>query len=145
MHFVIQAPNLAQMYINMLRTFSDIGHLKFSFYVRHIGFQNGRHLKSTFDIISGHNAAIDLILVSKCILLGARNPMVPNNNELESVQLRKHCISKAERHLARRSGFFGFVWFENIVFERFASSAWQPPRGDMPTIRTSQRAHALNK
>ena len=27
-HFVIQAPNLAQMYINMLRTFSDIGPLE---------------------------------------------------------------------------------------------------------------------
>jgi len=26
-HFVIQAPNLAHMYINMLRTFSDIGPL----------------------------------------------------------------------------------------------------------------------
>ena len=26
-HFVIQAPNLAQMYINILRTFSDIGPL----------------------------------------------------------------------------------------------------------------------
>jgi len=51
--------------------------LKFSLYVRHIGFQNGRHLKSTFAIISGHNAAIDLILVSKCMFLGARNPMVP--------------------------------------------------------------------
>lgn len=69
MHFVIQAPNLAQMYINMLRTFSDIGPLEI-LYVRHIGFQNGRHLKSTFAIISGHNAAIDLILVSKCMFLG---------------------------------------------------------------------------
>jgi len=28
LHFVIQAPNLAQMYINMLRTFSDIGPLE---------------------------------------------------------------------------------------------------------------------
>ena len=27
-HFVIQAPNLAQMYTNMLRTFSDIGPLE---------------------------------------------------------------------------------------------------------------------
>jgi len=27
-HFVIQAPNLAQMYINMLQTFSDIGPLE---------------------------------------------------------------------------------------------------------------------
>ena len=34
------------------------------------------------------------------------------------MQLRKHCISKAEQHRARRSEFFGFVWFENIVFER---------------------------
>ena len=40
------------------------------------------------------------------------------NEKLESVQLRKHCISKAERHRARRSGFFGFIWFENIVFGR---------------------------
>ena len=38
--------------------------------------------------------------------------------KLESVQLRKHCISKAERHRARRSGFFGCVWYENIVFGR---------------------------
>jgi len=57
--------------------FQILGHLKFSLYVRHIGFQNGRHLKSTFAIISGHNAAIDLILVSICMFLGARNPMVP--------------------------------------------------------------------
>jgi len=27
-HFVIQTPNLAQMHINMLRTFSDIGPLE---------------------------------------------------------------------------------------------------------------------
>ena len=31
-----------------------------------------------------------------------------------------HCISKDERHRARRSGFFWFVWFEYIVFGRFA-------------------------
>ena len=49
--------------------------------------------------------------------------------KLESVQLRKHCISKAERHRARRSEFFGFVWFENIVFGRFAKCACQPPSG----------------
>ena len=42
---------------------------------RHIGIQNGRHLKSTFSIISGSNAAIDSILVSKCMFCGARNPM----------------------------------------------------------------------
>ena len=48
---------------------------------------------------------------------------------LESVQLRKHCISKAERHRARRYGLFGFAWFENIVFGRFAKCACQPPRG----------------
>ena len=41
-----------------------------------------------------------------------------NRRKQESVQLRKHCISKAERHRARRSGFFGFVWFENILFGR---------------------------
>ena len=34
------------------------------------------------------------------------------------MQLRKHCISKAERHRARRSVFFGIFWFENIVFGR---------------------------
>ena len=51
--------------------------------------------------------------------------------ELESMQLRKHCISKAERHRARRSGFFGFVWFENIVFGRFAKFRWQPPRSNL--------------
>ena len=45
---------------------------------------------------------------------------------LESVQLRKHCISKAERHRARRSAFFGFFWFENIVFSDVScTSAWQ--------------------
>ena len=59
-HFLIQAPNLAQMYINMLQTFSDIGPLEILSYVRHIGFQNGRHLKSTFVIISESNASIDL-------------------------------------------------------------------------------------
>ena len=31
------------------------------------------------------------------------------DNKLESVQLQKHCISNAERHCARRSGFFGLV------------------------------------
>ena len=50
------------------------------------------------------------------------------NNKLESMQLQKHCISNAERHCARRSGFFGLVWFENIVFGRFAKCAWQLPR-----------------
>ena len=45
-------------------------------HVRHIGIQNGRHLKSTFSLIFGSNAAIDSVLVSKCMLLGARNPMV---------------------------------------------------------------------
>jgi len=49
--------------------------------------------------------------------------------KLESMQLRKHCISKAKRHRARRSEFFGFVWFENIVFGRFAKCTCQPPRG----------------
>ena len=33
----------------------------------HIGFQNGRHMKSTFAIISESNAAINFILVSKCM------------------------------------------------------------------------------
>ena len=51
------------------------------------------------------------------------------NNKLESMQLQKHCISNAERHCARRSGFFRLVWFENIVFGRFAKCACQPPRG----------------
>ena len=45
------------------------------------------------------------------------------NNKLERVQLQKHCISNAEGHCARRSGFFGLVWFENIVFGRFAKCA----------------------
>ena len=45
------------------------------------------------------------------------------NNKLESVQLQKHCISNAERHCARRCGFFGLVWCENIVFGRFAKCA----------------------
>jgi len=49
-----------------------LGHSEFSLYVHHIGFQNGRHLKSTFAIICGSNAAIDLILVSKRMFLGAR-------------------------------------------------------------------------
>ena len=48
------------------------------------------------------------------------------NNKLESVLLRKHYISTAERYRARRSGiFFGLVWFENIVFGRFEKCAWQ--------------------
>ena len=34
-------------------------------------------MAATIDIISGHNAAINLILVSKCMFFGARNPMVP--------------------------------------------------------------------
>jgi len=45
------------------------------------------------------------------------------NNKLESVQLQKYCISNAERHCARRCGFFGLVWCENIVFGRFANCA----------------------
>ena len=61
----------------------------------------------------------------KCRSRGA-TPLV--NNKLESMQLQKHCISNAERHCARHSGFFGLVWFENIVFGRFAKCAWQPPR-----------------
>ena len=60
-----------------------------------IGFQNGRHLKSTFAIICGSNAAIDLILVSKCMFFGARNPMVTisqytgnnNNNFINKNQI----------------------------------------------------------
>ena len=44
--------------------------MKFSLYFRHIGFQNGRHLKSAYAIIYGHNAAIDLILVFKCMFFG---------------------------------------------------------------------------
>ena len=43
-----------------------------------------------------------------------------------SVQLLKHCISNSERHRTRRSGvlwgfsgFFGFFWFEKIVFSDF--------------------------
>ena len=43
---------------------------------RHIGFQNGRHLKSTLSIIFRSNGAIDSILVSKCMFWGAWNPMV---------------------------------------------------------------------
>ena len=45
--------------------------------------------------------------------------------KLESVQLRKHCISMAERHRARRSGFFGvfglkilFVYFRLATIRR---------------------------
>ena len=74
------------------------------------------------------------------------------NNKLESVQLQKHCISNAERHCGRRSGFFGLVWFENIVFVRFAKCAWQPPCGvDTPTMRNAyarcadaRRTHTVN-
>ena len=56
--------------------FQILSHSEFYLHVRHIGIQNGRHLKSTFSIISGSNAAIDSILVSKCMFCGARNPMV---------------------------------------------------------------------
>ena len=44
---------------------------------RHVGFQNGRHMKSSLSNSSGSIAAIDLILVSKCMFWGGRNPMVP--------------------------------------------------------------------
>jgi len=37
-----------------------LGHLKFYLHVRHIVFQNGRHLRTTFAIISTSNSAIDL-------------------------------------------------------------------------------------
>jgi len=47
--------------------------LKLSLYVRHIEYQNGSHLKSTYAITSGHNAANDLILVSKYFFLGGGN------------------------------------------------------------------------
>ena len=78
------------------------------------------------------------MLFSKCNLLNT-GPQAEQHNIiiLESVQLRKHYISKAERHRARRSGFFGFVWFENIVFGRLA---WQPPRG--ASAHHAQRACA---
>ena len=65
----------------------------------------------------------------RCI--GAATVALKYKPILESVQLRKHCISKAERHRARRYGLFGFVWFENIVSDvlRNAKCACQPPRG----------------
>ena len=82
----------------------------------------------------------------KCRSRGATSLV---NNKLESVQLQNHCISNAERHYARRSGFFGLVWFENIVFGRFANCAWQPPRvADPPTRHSAHvRWHtdAVNK
>jgi len=47
--------------------------LKFSLHVRHIGFQNDRHLKAIFAIISRSNAAIDLKfwLLYTCAKTGA--------------------------------------------------------------------------
>ena len=53
---------------------------------------------------------------------------------LESVQLRKHCTSKAERHRARRSGFFSGLFclkilFSDVLRSAFAKCAWQPPCG----------------
>ena len=45
--------------------------------------------------------------------------------KLESVQLRKHCISKAERHRARRSGFSGLFGLK-ILF----SDVLRSPRGN---------------
>jgi len=68
---MIQAPNLAAMNINMLRTFSDIGPLEILCLCPPYWIQNGRHSESTFDI-SEHNAASDLILVSKCMFFGGQ-------------------------------------------------------------------------
>ena len=39
---------------------------------RHVGFQNGRHMKSRFNSL-GSIAVIDSVLVSKCMFSGARN------------------------------------------------------------------------
>ena len=57
---------------------------------------------------------IDLPLAQ---LVGVTQGRISKQVKLESVQWRKHCISKAERHRERRSGFSVF-WFENSVFGR---------------------------
>ena len=80
MHFVIQAPNWYNCTLICCEHFQILGQLNFSLYVRHIGFHNGCHLQLTFAIIYGHNDTIDLILVSKCMFLGVRNPMIPTAN-----------------------------------------------------------------
>jgi hypothetical protein len=57
-------------YLNICFRGQGIQWDQFKLYVGYIGFQNGRHLKSSFAIISGHNAVIDLILVSKYMFWG---------------------------------------------------------------------------
>jgi len=37
-HFVIKAPDLAQMFITMVKNIQILGHLKFDLGVRHAGF-----------------------------------------------------------------------------------------------------------
>ena len=45
------------------------------------------------------------------------------NNKLESVQLRKHCISTAEQYRARRSGIFSGLFGLKILFSDVLESA----------------------
>ena len=54
-HFVIQAPNWYNCTLICCEHFQILGQLNFSLYVRQMGFHNGRHLKSSFAIIYGHN------------------------------------------------------------------------------------------
>jgi len=59
-HFLIQVPILAQVYINMSRTFADIGPLEILSSFPPYWISKWPHLKNTFSIISRSNAAIDL-------------------------------------------------------------------------------------
>ena len=50
----------------------------FVFLGRHVGFKNGRHLKSSSSKSFESVAAVDLVLESKCMFSGARNLMLCN-------------------------------------------------------------------
>jgi len=64
------------MYINILRTFSDIGPLGILSLCPPYWISKWPPFEITFAIICGSNVAIDLILVSKCMFFGSRNPML---------------------------------------------------------------------
>ena len=77
----------------------------------------------------GQNTSISSIISYFCEIAGHK-VTVQDYDKLESMQLRKHCISKVERHRARRSGPTSgqtFWVFQAFCFENIARVlVWQP-------------------
>ena len=103
----------------ILPDFGNLGNFLVQIQTRKSAIAKALQLKGHSDFAPVHLAYYEHFLVffcSKILRFGkvprgnhkcrSRDAKPLVNNKLESVQLQKHCISNAERHCARRCGFF---------------------------------------